>query len=71
VTPKPTRGQSTNSSQLHVEWTKLETDELKGGSEIIYYSVYINEEATAVQSTAENFWIYVKDAANTDTSATF
>jgi hypothetical protein len=71
VTPKPTRGQSTNSSQLHVEWTKLETDELKGGSEIIYYSVYINEETDAVQSTAENFWIYVKDAANTDTSATF
>lgn len=71
MTPAPERGNSTNSNQLHVKWEKLTTDEEMGGSEIIYYSVFKEGEDEAVQSTAEDFWIYVKDAASTETSLKF
>lgn len=63
MTPAPTRGQSTTSTTLHVKWDKITDEEAKGGSEIIYYSVYIGDEVDAIYSTSEDFYLYAQQAS--------
>jgi len=58
---KPTRGQSTDNDTLHVKWNKMTEMVEKGGSEIFYYSVYLNDELVAIRSTSEDFILYQKE----------
>lgn len=54
----PRRGSSTDADTLHVEWDSISTDEATGGSEIIYYSVYIADEVDSVYQTSGTSYLY-------------
>jgi len=62
----PRRGQSTDSDTLHVEWDKMTDMAEKGGSDIIYYSVFLEGETVAKYSTSEDFYLYEQEAAETE-----
>merc|ERR1711990_1340950 len=62
MTPAPVRGNSTTSTTLHVKWDKITDEEAKGGSEIIYYSVFVGDEVDAIYSTSEDFYLYAQQA---------
>lgn len=55
---KPGNGSSTDSDTLHVKWTKMTEDADMGGSDIIYYSVYLNDDVDSIYSTSEDFYLY-------------
>lgn len=65
----PRRGQSTDNDTLHVEWDKMDIGSpLTGGSEIIYYSVYLADSTEALYSTMESFYLYSKIDGETENS---
>jgi len=65
----PYRGPSTDADTLHVQWDAITTDQATGGSEIIYYSVYIGDEDDSVHQTSGTSWLY--DQVDTETFQTF
>jgi hypothetical protein len=60
----PVRGSSTDSDTLHVEWEAVEEDEAKGGSEIIYYSVYPELSDVSIYQTSGTSFLYEQQAAD-------
>lgn len=59
MTPAPTRGASTNRDTLHVTWDKMvQGSDATGGSEIIYYSVFLNEDVDPISQTSDNSFLY-------------
>jgi len=58
----PVWGKSTDADTLHITWDKMETLAEKGGSEIIYYSVFLDGETVAKYSTSEDFYLYEQSA---------
>lgn len=60
----PTRGSSTDSDTLHVEWEAVEDDEAMGGSEIIYYSVYKESSADSIYQTSGTSFLYEQQAGD-------
>lgn len=54
----PTRGSSTDADTLHVKWDPITSDEATGGSEIIYYSVFLNDEVDSIYQTSGTSYLY-------------
>jgi len=65
----PYRGASTDSNTLHVQWDAISSDQATGGSEIIYYSVYIADETDSVHQTSGTSYLY--EQVGTETFQTF
>lgn len=60
----PVRGSSTDADTLHVTWDEVSTAEATGGSEIIYYSVYLNDDEDSIYQTSGTSYLYEQvDAA--------
>lgn len=55
----PTRGTSTDSLTLHVVWEAVSADDLTGGSDIIYYSVFKEGETDAIYTTSGTSYLYM------------
>lgn len=66
----PERSSSTDQDTLHVVWDAVEGDNT-GGSEIIYYSVYLNDETDPIFSTSGTSYLYEKPDGSTETSQQF
>jgi len=62
----PERGASTDDNTLHVKWDEVSTDEGRGGSEIIYYSVYKEGTTDSIYQTSGTSFLYEQEAGETE-----
>jgi len=58
----PTRGASTNENTLHVEWETLDNLDEMGGSQVIYYTIYEEDDlVTPIYTTSGSSYLYPRD----------
>ena len=62
----PVWGKSTDSNTLHITWKSMDTLAEKGGSEIIYYSVFTEGATDPIYSTSEDFYLYEQVGTETE-----
>jgi len=63
----PTRGASTNELLLHVEWDTLDSMDQMGGSQVIYYTIYKEDDlVTPIYTTSGSSYLYPKEPLDTD-----
>jgi len=67
----PERGSSTDQDTLHVTWETISSAQATGGSEIIYYSVYLNDDVNSIYQTSGTSFLYEKPSGSSETSQQF
>lgn len=67
----PVRGSSTDQDTLHVTWESISSAAETGGSEIIYYSIYLNDDVNSIYQTSGTSFLYEKPPGSVETSQQF